>query len=391
MAKDPRARPPTMEVFSEQMSALLAALPPDPRGAARPGPGPGSAIGAVPTAATGISSATPPPGAPPSQHGAPSPFGAPQYAPPHAPYAPYAQPANVAPPSNPPSPYVPGAPGANVAPPSNPPSPYMPGALAANERGPYQPMAPSPPYAPHGHHAHGPGAAHPGHAGSAPPSRKLVAIVVAGMVVLGGGIAALVIADHARGPGPGPAPGPAPGDAAVAIADAAIRDVPSKPGGDPWSGPGQPQPPVDDTWGKSTPPDGTKVAVAQGVEVIVPSSFKHGQQGGIMVAMDHRGVMIAAGPIVVDTDDPKELVKAHARMNKLVYESMDKVFVGGVQRPMAIFHGKFAGTNIRHVAVPLIGPGYRVAVTIQFPTTLSADPAIRALALELYTRRIVLP
>jgi serine/threonine protein kinase len=331
MAKDLRARPPTMEVFSEQMSALLSSLPPDPRSAARSGAGP--AIGALPTVATGFSSATPQPGAAPS--------------PPYAPYAPHA---------------------GNVAPASNPPSPYMPG---AHERGPYQPVVPSAPYPPHGQYASGPGAAH---FGSAPPSRKLVAIVVAGMVVLGGGIAALVIADHARGTGPSPAPG----DAAVASADAAIRDVPSKP-------------PANDTWGKSTPPDGTKVAVAQGVEVIVPSSFKHGEQGGILVAMDARGVMIAAGAIVVDTNDPKELAKVHARMNNLVFESMDKIFVGGVQRPMAIFHGKFAGVNVRHVAVPLIGPGYRVAVALQFPAKLASDPSVQALALDLYTRRIVLP
>ena len=69
----------------------------------------------------------------------------------------------------------------------------------------------------------------------------------------------------------------------------------------------------------------------------------------------------------------------------------DQIFVGGVQRPMAIFHGKFAGVNVRHIAVPLIGPGYRVAVTLQFPAKLASDPSVQALALELYTRRIVLP
>ncbi|HEY0986885.1 MAG TPA: protein kinase, partial [Kofleriaceae bacterium] len=59
MAKDPRSRPPTMDAFSEQLSALLQSLPPDPRGAAHPAGGP--PIASLPTAATGISSATPPP------------------------------------------------------------------------------------------------------------------------------------------------------------------------------------------------------------------------------------------------------------------------------------------------------------------------------------------
>ena len=35
--------------------------------------------------------------------------------------------------------------------------------------------------------------------------------------------------------------------------------------------------------------------------------------------------------------------------------------------------------------------GYRVAVAFQFPTQLATDPSVQALALELFTRRIVLP
>jgi len=248
-----------------------------------------------------------------------------------------------------------------------------------NERAPYQPV-PSAPYAAPAHQ-------HAAHAAAAPPSRKLVAIVITGMVVLGGGIAALVIADRARGSGPSPAPG----DAAVVVAaDAAIKDdPPSKPAVDPWAGPAAPQ--VPDKWATSSAPDGTKVAVTQGLSIIVPSSFKHNEQAGIMVAMDGRGVIIAGGPIMASTDNAKELARLHARMNHLTFDSMDKVFVGGVQRPMAIFHGTYAGHNIRHVAVPLIGPGYRVAVTFQFPVHLASDPSVQALALDLYTRRIVLP
>ncbi|HSS03130.1 MAG TPA: serine/threonine-protein kinase, partial [Kofleriaceae bacterium] len=60
MAKDPRARPPTMDAYSEQIAALLPMLPADPRGAAWPAGGPG--IGSLPTAATGFSPATQPPG-----------------------------------------------------------------------------------------------------------------------------------------------------------------------------------------------------------------------------------------------------------------------------------------------------------------------------------------
>jgi hypothetical protein len=58
---------------------------------------------------------------------------------------------------------------------------------------------------------------------------------------------------------------------------------------------------------------------------------------------------------------------------------------------MMIFRGTYGGVAVRHIAVPLIGPGYRVAVTYQFPVKLASDPSVQALALELYTRRIVLP
>jgi hypothetical protein len=218
-------------------------------------------------------------------------------------------------------------------------------------------------------------------------------LVVAGMVVLGGGIAALVIADHARGHAPGPANDPSPSDAAVVSHDAPIHSEPSKPAVDPWAGgtPADASAPAPDQWASSTPPEGTKLAVSQGVEVIVPSSFRHNEQAGIMVAMDTRGVMIAAAPIAIATNDPQKLAQYHARTNHLVFESMGQVFVGGVQRPMAIFHGSFGGVNVRHLAVPLIGKGYRVAVAFQFPAKLATDPSTQVLAVELFTRRILVP
>jgi serine/threonine protein kinase len=318
MAKDPRARPPTMDAYSEQIAALLPTLPADPRGAARPAGAP--VIGSLPTAATGFSPATPPPG-----------------------YA---------------------------SPPAYTPSPH---ALAPQSSG-----------------------ASPRPAGSAAPSRRTVALVVTGMIILGGGIAALVIADHARGRSPasgqGPGPDPAPSDAAVVSHDAPASE-PHTPSSDPWAGglPSDAGPAMPDQWGGSGEPEGQKLPVAQGVSIIVPSSFRHGEQAGILVAMDTRGVMIAAGPIAVATNDPQKLAQVHARTNHLTYESMSQIFIGGVQRPMAIFHGTFNGLSVRHVAVPLIGKGYRVAIAFQFPAQLATDPSVQGLAIELFTRRILLP
>jgi tRNA A-37 threonylcarbamoyl transferase component Bud32 len=147
-----------------------------------------------------------------------------------------------------------------------------------------------------------------------------------------------------------------------------------------------------DPWAGSSPLDGDKLAVGQGVSLIVPSGFRTTVQNGFTGAYDARGVAIMAGPIAIATDDPMQLAKFHARSNNLVFESMDHVFIGGVQRPMAIFHGTVAGTPVRHVAVALIGPGYRIAVMFQAPAALAtSDPAVQALAFELYTRRVILP
>jgi serine/threonine protein kinase len=416
MAKDPRSRPPTMEAFSEQIAALLHALPPDPRGASWPAGGP--AIASLPTAATGMPAATPapargdasggyapPPGAPPSPYGSASPPGA-AHSPPGAPL-PYGSPlphgAPHSPSGAPPSPSAPQSPYAAQSPYGA--SPYVqaqapvaantPPAAASGGASRYMPGAANEPYLPPSQPvaAQPPGAGHPP-GPSAPPSRKLVVLVVAGMVVLGGSIAALVIADHAGGRTPGPSNDPTPSDAAVVSRDAPGKDEPpSKPQSDPWAGgtPADASAPVPDQWASSAPPEGNKLAVSQGVEIIVPSSFRHGEQAGIMVAMDTRGVMIAAGPIAIATNDPQKLAQYHARTNHLVFESMGQVFIGGVQRPMGIFHGTYGGVNVRHVAVPLIGKNYRVAVMFQFPAQLATDPSLQALALELFTRRIVLP
>ena len=149
--------------------------------------------------------------------------------------------------------------------------------------------------------------------------------------------------------------------------------------------------PAPDPWATTSTIDGTRVAVGQGVGVIIPSGFRTASLTGYVAAQDPRGVMIMAGPIALPTDDPQQLAQDHARLNHLVFDAMDHVFVGGIRRPMARFHGSVNGIAVHHVAVALIGPGYRVAVVFQAPVQIASDPAVEALALELFTQRITLP
>ena len=128
------------------------------------------------------------------------------------------------------------------------------------------------------------------------------------------------------------------------------------------------------------------------MQIVFPPGFRTTVQNGITIALDQHGTMIAAGPIEIPTNNPKQLARYHARANGLVFEAMQQVPIGGAQRPMAVFHGKAGGVIVRHLAVPLIGPGYRVFVAFQAPAQrLASDATLQALAIELYARRIVLP
>jgi hypothetical protein len=147
-----------------------------------------------------------------------------------------------------------------------------------------------------------------------------------------------------------------------------------------------------DHWGARASLDGNKIGVGQGVQLVIPSAFETSTQNGLTIAHDGMGTMIMAGAIDITSDDPMELARYHAKRNGMVFDTMKTVFVGGVERPMAMFHGTFRGVAFRHIAVPLIGPRYRVAVAFQAPTKRFADdPSVEGLMLELYTRRIVLP
>jgi hypothetical protein len=139
-------------------------------------------------------------------------------------------------------------------------------------------------------------------------------------------------------------------------------------------------------------PAGTRVAVGQGVSIIMPPGFRTEVNGiGTTLGYDTRGVVIAGGPIIVPTNDVSELAKAHARINHLVFDKLQQVPVGGTQRPMGLYHGTFNRVAIRHAAVMLVGPGYRMGVMLQAPTKLMSESKFLALASELCMQRVVLP
>ena len=133
------------------------------------------------------------------------------------------------------------------------------------------------------------------------------------------------------------------------------------------------------------------MSIGQGVQLVIPAGFQIAAKDNLVVAASPRGVLIAGGPIVIASNDPKELAQYHARVNHLVFDKLTTVPVAGVQRPAAVFHATFAGVLVAHVAVPLIGPTYRVAVAFQFPATLVKDKALERLAEDFFAHGILLP
>ena len=347
MAKDPRARPPTMEAFGEQIAALRQ------RGA-----GPDAAHPDAPHAGSGS-----------------APVG---YA---RPAMPDARPLPGVPPGGPPAAYAPAwSPGPAAGPggPALPPPITMPGAM--------------------------PGAM-PATMPGAPPvaaaRRKAAIIAIAGVLATGAGIGALVLANHGH-PVVAPAPLPTPAPVVSADAPPPPADAPEqaavepRPGPDPWQQP-PPTPPRPSPGPRAprpapaAPASGQRMSIGQGVQLVIPAGFQISANNNLVVAINPRGVLIAGGPIAIASNDPKELAQYHARVNHLVLDKLLTVPVGGVQRPAAAFHATFAGVEVIHLAVALIGPTYRVAVAFQFPAALGKDAATGHLADDLFKRGIVFP
>lgn len=198
-----------------------------------------------------------------------------------------------------------------------------------------------------------------------PRTRKAPVIALVALVLAGGGAAAVYVATRSHDTAP---PAPPPTD---------------------------PTPPVVDPWQASHTVPGTKVSIGQGVSLIIPPEFSQtGTQGNLIYALDvGNNLLITAGPIALPTNNLEELAAYHAKTNKLTREPKTvQITVGGVQRPLYYFDGVADKIPFRQVVLPLIGPGYRIAVIFQAPRAqLETDQALQMEMLNLFTQRIVLP
>jgi serine/threonine protein kinase len=366
MAKDPGARPATMEEYGERIAAVLASLPAEAT-AQR------SALVGVPRSDTppAYSAFAPPPGPPPgpaSPTPPPSGFGPPGFAPP--PYA--------GPPQSVPSPYA--------GPPQSAPYPA-----------PYPAGPPSP-------YAHGPA---PSRGGS-----KLMWVIVA-LLLCGAGGAGVYFATRSKG--------------AKTVADAREeseddKDDKDKPDHDK---PDHDRPDPDrrdpDKWDRkpdaAVDPDdhdsddhdsdsddsdepkpatpalpGKTVHIAQGVKIIAPPGMAVQRQQGNVVIGDVNKFAIIAGPILEKTNDPEALARSYSKTIGLPIMKTETEMIAGARRKVYVLGGKLNGTPVVQVGVALIGPGYRIAlIAHMLATVASNDAAARTTLDEIFTRRIIVP
>src|SRR5262249_43931135 len=119
---------------------------------------------------------------------------------------------------------------------------------------------------------------------------------------------------------------------------------------------------------------GQKVAIGQGVSLVLPPGYRivsRNAHGG--EAEDSRGVRIYGEPITGASDDIQQLMQAYARTNDMTFDKLVTAPIEGTKRPLAVLHGTFDGVQVIGIATPVIGPGYRVVVAVEFPLSLAND------------------
>ena len=384
MMKQPVARPATMELFGEQIAAVLVTLPPDPDRISSE---------LIPRARSSSSAplALPPVGILPTPPRGSQPV-APAMATPLPPAGPV--------PTPPPGGYIvgrvtpmPGAsgtpmPGASVTP--------MPGASQA-----YAPVSRS-------------------NVALAPAKSRDALYIVLGVIaiaLIGGGVWIFGLRTQAPTPRPQVAgrdrvPAPTTPSAAPAAHDPTLpaQPVPAQPA-QPAQPSGHEAPPplahhvplpavpvdagaADHPSSEPAPPAdrpaGDIVDAVQGVKLIVPPGFKVQRQKGNVVAQSP-GYTIVVGPITSKLRDPGAAAREYAQATGLTLDGVVPVDLGGVKRSGAAFHGTLYGDEVAQSIISYTSSKYRVAVSLTMPYAARNDPTVRAFADELFARRVIVP
>ncbi len=375
MAKDPAARPATMDQLAEMLQGLLQALPADPTRSGGMSVQQGIVTPVAPSAFQGP--AMPPPAYPPPSTPAP---GAP---------IPQTLPPPMTPPPGPPSPSYGGPSG--PAPTAN---------IRTSPTGPAKSRAP-----------------------------LYVALAV---LVLGGAGAGVYFATRDGSSTSANKPDPWSTDGSNAPGPSENSDTP-----DPWQGSGSnapapeepdaPPAPRDDPWAAkggsktprlartgadrpasprepaqpASPPEPAKPATIGTAETPIPAGAKLRVGAGFTstTAPDGhvhvnagRGIVIAMAPLFAGTNDPVKLGEMWRAQTGVTATGSMKIKSAGKQRDALGFTGVGPdGDDVHQVIVLYIEPGYRLGVLYQAPSDLFEDHAFQRQVMDFFARSVVLP
>jgi len=357
MAKDPRARPPTMEQFAEMLAALLATLPPDPN---RP---PSSAMSVQQSSVA--AAVTPPVSA----------FQAP---------TPYAAPAAFTPAPVPPQAYPP--------PPMSPPLGMGPPAYVPPPISPTLPVGQR----------------------TAPKSSNTVLIVVLGSLALAGGGAGVYFATKK------PASDSKADVKSKTVDEPDEPDEPETPDKpetppttnqpDPWAGDGTPtadgdpastlrggrhqQPtPAPTPTPKATGVGTAKTPIPSGAYIDPPDGFTSidlDKESKAYVNYQ-RSMLLAIGPLEPGTNDPKKLAAMWTKASKSTLLKHDKVPSHGASRDMLVFTATQNGVTMGQIIVLYITDSYRLGVLLQAPAVQFTDADFQHEIDRIYEQNVHLP
>ncbi len=332
MAKDPSARPATMEQMGEHIAQVLASLP----------AGTQEQTAQVVAQSGAMATPTPPQGHVPTGPGGHAPAGHPGNAPTaHAGPPPFA-------------PNAPPPPGAAPFAPATPP----PAAIVPTPSG-YVPQRDAAPYDPHAGRAHAPPRA------PAPAKSSSLVWVILGALVLAGtgaGIYFGVVKKDEPAAGSGVEPGSGVEDDPTEPPDEPDPDPTPGSASDPWAGGGG--------GGTVTPTDPTPtapsnaVSTVQGVQVVLPAGFSVVKASSDQWAAADlsRGLAIAIFAIPPGTDDAGALAREYAQENGMTIVQEQDSVIAGKTRKLFAFTGKVSGEDALQGGTVLIGPTYRVGV-----------------------------
>ncbi|MFN0252155.1 MAG: protein kinase domain-containing protein [Kofleriaceae bacterium] len=422
MAKDPNARPATMDLMGEHIASILASLPvgtqeqtaqvvaqsgasgvaamtptPVPQGQIPTGPGglaptnhPGQApLGPVGHAQTAHAGHAPP--GHPAHAGQPfvpssPPPGAPLSGPPE--FAPASPPPGFAPASPPPN--AAGFAPAGFAPPPSGPS-GSPLGFAPTPSSNYVPQANAAPYDPLANRQ-----AVPATPSAAKKSNALVWIILGGILLAGTGAGiyfGVIKKDDAAGSGApdDPTPDdPTPDDPTPDDPTPDDPDPPDPDVKDPWAGGGGGGGIADPT---PTAPSNA-VTTIQGIHVVLPAGFTVLQSTTDQwaAADSSRGLAIAIVAIPVGTDDAHAIAREYASSQNLTILEEENGIVAGKSRTIFAFQGTVGGEDAVQAGTVLIGPRYRAAIVFHISqSALAKDATIASLVDSFFLHSIFTP